>query len=150
MTHPILIMLSGLAIIFITAVWNAYVVLWGTTSLPVWRDLFSRIWHKDGLILRAMIGIVLGLVMWINHFSVLSWVFWGLTFLNFSWTIYDLTINYIRNYYHDKMNRLIIGIWHIDNKGINAWFIDHLSELGIWIFRAALILTNIILLFYVI
>lgn len=145
------LLVNILALIFTFGIWNGYIVLWGVhKNIPNYnerRRRWSKIWHAIGFWLKIqIIAVAVHAVYLLQPELLENYLFisaWFLFAFNLSWTVYDLTINVIR-YIATGHPPLL----YIDDKGINAKMIDLLSERGVWIFRAIIIIINVVLFAY--
>lgn len=122
-----------LAIIFLFAIWNAYVVVWGTHGQPTERQQANKIWHGIALFTKVYI-IALAI-----YTSPENWLIIGLTGFNLSWTIYDLTINIVRAKWQG------LPILHVDMMPVNSTIARAITKTGFWALKFLLIAINIIL-----
>lgn len=126
-------LLIGLLIMI--AVYNGYLILWGTEHDAIKRKHYSKVWHGIGLALR--IGIfAIPFFYFTNFVEVVKWT---LLFISVGGVLYDFIINFIRYIYKGEPE-----LFYVDNKGWNAVFLKFLSPVWYWIFRGVFVLGTII------
>lgn len=123
----------ALTIFIIFAIWNGFVVIWGTSSNQQQRQNANKTWHKIAVL--AKIAMILP-VLYAYPYSL--WPLILFTALNLGWTVYDLTINMIR---HKAQG---LKILHIDMMPFNSTAARILTPAGFWIVKFSLIAINII------
>ena len=124
-----------IAILLIIAIWNSYVILWGTEKDPDKRKKYSKIWHIIGLALRLLVFAVP--FFYFRSFTEI--LKWSLVFISVGGVLYDFIINLIRFIYNG-----VPDLWYVDNKGWNAYFLRFLTPTWYWVVRGLFILMTII------
>lgn len=126
------------ALIILLAVYNAYIILWGVYDTPK-KEYYSKIWHKLGLLIRILLFFAPVI------YKIEFWN-WSLLFVACN-VLYDFIINIIR--YAEAGTP---GIWHIDNKGFNKFFLTYIfnklfskPEKAYWISRVAFVVISFLI-----
>ena len=123
-----------LTLFILIAIWNGYVVLWGTTKDK--RKMYSKRWHFVGLVIRLVLWSLIPVMLLFraditHHIQHFDWKLignWTLLFVLFGGLFYDLIINAIR-YYHEGTPALT----YVDYKGWNKMLIDPIWKARNWI-----------------
>jgi len=125
-------------------VYNAYIILWGTTS-PVYPQLkteYSKIWHGIGLLIRFQLAILVANIIYL--IVGLEWVLilkWELMYISISAVLYDFLINVIRYIYNDAP-----PLFYVDNKGVNAIMLRIFQNGTVyWIVRLMFLIGTVII-----
>lgn len=124
-----------IVLLFMIAIWNAYVILWKTERNRIKAKKYSKIWHGIGLFVRVIIYALPFL-----YYQDIIWAIkWTLVFISIGGIMYDFTINAIRYIYNGKPD-----IFYVDNKGWNSFFLKFLSPAWYWILRGLFVVVTII------
>ena len=127
-----------ITILITIALWNAYVILWGTIKEN--RKQYSKIWHALGLLLRIEVWGAIPLYLFLNGWEWKPLIEYTAVFISVGGVMYDFIINLIRYLTVGKPS-----LWYVDNKGFNAFFLKFLSPRWYWILRILLAIIIIII-----